>query len=68
MPVIYLRHPKHGSKVATLDMEAAYDEQHGWERYDPNESAEPVEAAEDDAAPAVKRGRRRRVDESDKDE
>ena len=31
--VIYLKHPKHGTKVATSDLEAAYDEANGWERY-----------------------------------
>lgn len=33
---IYLRHPVHGTKVAVMAMEAEYDEQNGWERYDPN--------------------------------
>ena len=33
--VIYLRHPVHGTKVAISDIEAAYDEQNGWEQYDP---------------------------------
>ncbi len=32
--VIYLRHPLHGSKVATMEAEAEADEQNGWERYD----------------------------------
>lgn len=35
MAVIYLKHPVHGSKVATMDAEAEYDEQNGWVRYDP---------------------------------
>lgn len=30
--VIYLQHPIHGTKVATSDQEANYDEKHGWER------------------------------------
>jgi hypothetical protein len=30
---IYLKHPQHGSKVATSDKEAEYDEQNGWTRY-----------------------------------
>ena len=30
---IYLRHPDHGSKVATMEQEAEYDEQNGWVRY-----------------------------------
>jgi len=33
MAVIYLKHPVHGHKVACSDMEADYDENHGWERY-----------------------------------
>lgn len=30
--VIYLMHPKHGSKVACSEAEAAYDESNGWFR------------------------------------
>lgn len=66
MPVIYLRHPVHGSKVATLDMEAEYDEQHGWVRYNPDE---PIngEDFEPESQPtpnmmAPRRGRPRKVD------
>lgn len=32
--VIYMRHSLHGTKVAIAEAEAAYDEKHGWERYD----------------------------------
>jgi len=43
---IYLKHPKHGQKVAISDMEAKYDETNGWVRYNPNtpevEVVEPV--------------------------
>jgi hypothetical protein len=36
--VIYLQHPVHGTKVATSDLEANYDEKHGWDRvYDNKE-------------------------------
>lgn len=35
MAVIYLQHPLHGAKVATLDIEADYDVQNGWKRYNP---------------------------------
>jgi hypothetical protein len=35
---IYLKHPVHGTKVAISDAEAAYDEQNGWVRYNPNET------------------------------
>ena len=31
--VIYLKHPVHGRKVATMDLEANADEQNGWVRY-----------------------------------
>ena len=54
MPIIYLRHPVHGAKVATLDMEADYDERNGWERYTPGVEDEP------DAALPVNLLRRRR--------
>lgn len=37
MAIIYLKHPKHGVKVATMEMEAQYDEQNGWVRFDPDE-------------------------------
>jgi hypothetical protein len=36
---IYLRHPRHGEKVATLEMEAVYDEGNGWVRFAPAEAA-----------------------------
>jgi hypothetical protein len=43
---IYLKHPRHGVKIASLDIEAEYDEQHGWERFNPDtpsvEQAAPV--------------------------
>lgn len=38
MPNIYLKHPIHGAKVATMEMEAEYDEQNGWVRYNPDET------------------------------
>ena len=34
MPIIYLKHPIHGTKVATMDAEAEHDEAQGWERYE----------------------------------
>jgi len=43
--VIYLKHPKHGSKVAICDAEAEYDEKNGWVRYNPDTPSAPVEAA-----------------------
>ena len=62
MAVIYLKHPHHGAKVATLEAEAIYDETHGWLRYDPDTP----EADEDDTfvnemAGPQRRSRRRAV-------
>ena len=31
--IIYLTHPEHGAKVATMDLEAEMDERNGWTRY-----------------------------------
>lgn len=42
---IYLRHPVHGTKVATMAMEAEFDEQNGWERYNPDTPSAPEVAA-----------------------
>lgn len=36
MAHIYLRHPIHGTKIATMDLEAEADEQNGWMRFDPD--------------------------------
>ena len=33
MAVIYMSHPVHGAKVATMEEEAIYDEKNGWTRY-----------------------------------
>jgi len=42
MAVIYMSHPVHGAKVATMEMEAVADEKNGWVRYTLDT---PVEAA-----------------------
>jgi len=34
MATIYLSHPKHGVKIATMEMEAQYDEMNGWSRFE----------------------------------
>jgi hypothetical protein len=36
---IYLMHPVHGRKVATMELEAEYDEKNGWSRYNPDTPA-----------------------------
>ena len=41
MPVIYLEHPRHGVKVASMDLEAQQDEENGWSRIAPPGSDEP---------------------------
>ena len=40
MAAIYLYHPKHGVKVATMEMEAQYDESNGWTRFNPEDMVE----------------------------
>lgn len=37
MSVFYLKHRKHGTKVATEESEVEFDKKRGWEEYDPNE-------------------------------
>jgi hypothetical protein len=58
MAVIYLTHPVHGAKVATLDLEADHDVQNGWSRYNPDEQPEP----QVDVEPIVRRGRRSKAE------
>jgi hypothetical protein len=45
---IYLEHPLHGNKVATMELEAEENEKNGWVRYTldtpKEEVAEPVNA------------------------
>jgi hypothetical protein len=42
---IYLKHPVHGAKIATMELEAEYDEQSGWTRYNPNTPSDTEDAA-----------------------
>jgi len=42
--VIYLTHPIHGAKVATMHLEAEMDEKNGWTRYNPDTPSEPEAA------------------------
>ena len=53
MPVIYLTHPIHGAKVATMDLEADLDIKNGWERYNPEPAAGKVSPE-----PVARRARR----------
>ena len=43
---IYLRHPRHGTKVAIAEAEAEADECNGWVRYTPGEPDAPVNELE----------------------
>ena len=58
MPIIYLQHPAHGFKIANMEMEAEFDEQNGWERYNPDTPSTPEVAAPANALD-VKRRRSR---------
>ena len=40
---IYLQHPIHGRKIATMELEAENDEQNGWTRY--NDATPEIENA-----------------------
>lgn len=55
MAVIYLIHPTHGAKVATMELEALADEKCGWTRYNPDTPSAP-----EDAAPVNELGTKRK--------
>jgi len=40
MSVFYMKHPKHGTKVAIQEEEVEHDKKRGWVEYDPNEKPE----------------------------
>ena len=68
MPIIYLKHPIHGAKVATMEMEAEYDEQNGWVRYNLDEPEQEDEIPSFLQEPvnelaAPKKGRPRKIKE-----
>lgn len=70
MAIIYLKHPVHGHKVATMEAEAEYDEQNDWVRYtiDTPSIVEPAPVVEEEevAAPVntleAKRTRRKTIE------
>jgi len=53
MPIIYLKHPIHGTKVATMEAEAEYDESNGWKRYELDTQPSPVAEVEEAIAAPV---------------
>jgi hypothetical protein len=56
---IYLQHPLHGNKVATMELEAQFDEKHGWSRYNPGEEQQIQNEL------IVKRGRPRKIEKEE---
>ena len=62
MAEIYLMHYRHGTKIATMEMEAQYDEQNGWVRFDPDEMVAPADDLPEPTAEAnvMAEGPRRR--------
>ena len=65
--IIYLRHPKHGSKVAISNVEAREDMENGWEEFDPSDpddsespASSEMAASEDSGMGNALRARRRR--------
>lgn len=63
MAVIYLAHPIHGAKVACSDIEADFDEQFGWTRYNLDTPSSVEEVVPDAMAPVARRGRRKKTEE-----
>jgi hypothetical protein len=57
--MIYLQHPVHGNKVATMELEAQFDEQHGWSRYNLDDTPVQTEIVNE---LVVKRGRPRKIE------
>jgi hypothetical protein len=55
--IIYLKHPTHGTKVATMEAEADADKENGWVEFDPTNRVE-----EKTEAPDNELRRRRRQD------
>jgi len=56
--MIYLQHPVHGNKVATMELEAQFDEKHGWSRYNLDDTPVQTEIVNE---LVVKRGRPRKI-------
>jgi hypothetical protein len=55
MPIIYLSHPQHGTKVANMEQEAESDEQNGWTRYTIDTPTPVVEVVEEQLEPVVEK-------------
>ena len=57
----YLRHPRHGEKVAISEQEMAADSRHGWVQFDP--STPPAPSVEAEPSNGLEAKRRRRTPE-----
>ena len=55
---IHLRHPVHGTKVAFMEEEAIFDEEHGWTRYTPGTLSASETAAQGNELVSRRRARR----------
>lgn len=64
MAVIYMKHPIHGAKVATMELEALADEENGWVRYTLDTPPEKVEGAAPVNVLEVKRRRKVATEEA----
>ena len=53
MAEIYLMHRRHGVKIATMEMEAQYDEANGWVRFDPEDLIDAPADSVDEYSPEV---------------
>jgi hypothetical protein len=60
--MIYLQHPVHGNKVATMELEAQFDEQHGWSRYNLDDTLVQTKIVNE---LVVKRGRPRKIEKEE---
>jgi hypothetical protein len=60
--MIYLQHPVHGTKVATMELEAQFDENNGWSRYNLDDAPVQTEIVNE---LVVKRGRPRKIEKEE---
>jgi hypothetical protein len=63
MSQIYLEHPVHGRKIATMELEAEFDEKHGWTRSKSIERTNVQEQPQVNALEAKRKYTRRAVTE-----
>ena len=66
MTTIYLMHPKHGVKVATMEAEAQHDEMHGWRRFELEDLVEDLPETDAEANVMAETPRRRGRPRADK--